>query len=66
MDNPKTSRHAAATPSDCEKMAKKYRWKLKGVERNGNNLLPVDCIFDGETTFPESFIEVDEDDHDHG
>lgn len=61
MVDPKTSRHAAATPSDCEKMAKKYRWKLKGIEQNGNKLLPVDCIFDGETEFPESFTEENDD-----
>jgi len=42
--------HAAATPQDCIKMARKNKWKLKAIEPNGDPILSVDCIFEGEQT----------------
>ena len=46
------SRHAAVDADRCEQMAYKYSWKLKRVELTGNQILEVDCVFEGETEFP--------------
>lgn len=57
------SRHAAVTRKDCEKMAKRQRWKLKRIEgdENADGILNVDCIFEGYTEFPETFYEGEND-----
>jgi hypothetical protein len=54
------SRHAAADEECCHQMAEKYGWKLVDVEPTGNNILPVDCIFEGETEFPQSHYDTKE------
>lgn len=46
------SRHAATDPEKCRIMEKKYGWKLLRVEPTGDNVLKVDCVFEGETKFP--------------
>jgi hypothetical protein len=51
------SRHAAATPEDCEEMERRNEWTLVDVEPTGNPILPVDCVFDGETEFPQSYYD---------
>lgn len=51
------SRHAAADEDCCEEMAEKYGWKLKRVELNKNDILKVDCVFEGETEFPKSYYD---------
>jgi hypothetical protein len=35
----------------------KYGWKLKRVELNKNDILKVDCVFEGETEFPKSYYD---------
>ena len=42
--------HAAASDEDCDKMGKKYGWKLIEVRDNGDKNLPKDCVFEGEQT----------------
>lgn len=51
------SRHAATDPQKCRDMEKKYRWQLLRVERTGDSVLKVDCIFAGETEFPKHHSE---------
>jgi hypothetical protein len=52
-DKSKTSRHGAVSPEDCIKMGKKYEWKLKDVVlRVDRPILKVDCVFEGDTEFP--------------
>ncbi len=47
-----TSRHSATDPEKCYIMAKKYGWKLLRIEITQAPVLKVDCIFEGETEFP--------------
>jgi hypothetical protein len=56
------SRHAAADEECCDEMAEKYGWKLVDVEETGNDILPVDCIFEGDTEFPKSYYDIEEKD----
>jgi hypothetical protein len=53
-------RHAAADADSCREMADQYGWKLVDVENTGDPVLPVDCVFDGETKFPPSYYEKEE------
>lgn len=55
------SRHAAASVDDCEDMEQRNGWKLVDVERTGDDVLKVDCVFDGETEFPKPFNETKSD-----
>lgn len=55
------SRHAAADEDCCEEMSERHGWNLVDIESTGNTELPVDCIFEGETEFPRSFNESDDD-----
>jgi hypothetical protein len=63
QDEPDKSRHAAADEECCDEMAEKYGWKLVDVEETGNDVLPVDCVFDGETEFPQSYYDTEEKDN---
>ncbi|WP_254445180.1 hypothetical protein [Anabaena sp. UHCC 0204] len=40
-------------------MSEKYGWKLVDIEKTGNDILPVDCVFDGKTEFPQSYYDTD-------
>jgi hypothetical protein len=53
------SRHGAADRKDCQNMAERQKWRLKGVERivGEQPIFKVDCVFEGKTEFPESFYE---------
>ena len=46
--------HAAASPRLCKEMETRYGWKLLRIRKSkgGNDVLPVDCIFEGEAEFP--------------
>jgi hypothetical protein len=46
--------HSAASPEHCREMERKYGWKLRGVSkaRGGDDILPVDCEFEGDAEFP--------------
>jgi hypothetical protein len=59
QDNNK-SRHAAADQDCCEEMAEKYSWQLVDIEKTGNSILPIDCVFEGETKFPLSYYDEKE------
>lgn len=48
-----TSRHAVSEPWRCIEMTRKYGWKLVNIEPNGTKDLPYDCIFQGQTDFPD-------------
>jgi hypothetical protein len=59
-ENTDKSRHAAADEDCCQEMAEKYGWKLVDVEKTGNDILSVDCVFEGKTEFPTSYYHTDE------
>lgn len=47
------SRHGAVSPDDCYRMEKRQNWKLKRIEETPNDpVSKVDCVFEGETEFP--------------
>ncbi|MBW4507802.1 MAG: hypothetical protein KME64_14995 [Scytonematopsis contorta HA4267-MV1] len=46
----KENRHAVTKPEFCRKMARKYGWNLKRIERVGGQGLPYECVFEGEQT----------------
>jgi hypothetical protein len=52
------SRHAAADEDCCEEMAEKYSWQLVDVEKTGDPILEVDCVFEGKTEFPKSYYDT--------
>ena len=45
-----TNVHAAVSRKDCIRMGKRNGWKLKETRKNGDPILSVDCIFEGEQT----------------
>ncbi|MEA5471494.1 hypothetical protein [Spirulina sp. 06S082] len=51
------SRHAAVDPDCCEEMAQKYSWRLVDIEPLAGDILKVDCVFEGETEFPDWYKE---------
>lgn len=53
------SRHGAADADRCEEMAERNAWDLVDVEETGNSILPVDCVFEGETEFQKSYYDTD-------
>ena len=61
-ENQKKSRHAAADPDCCLDMAEKYRWQLVDIEPSGDPILPVDCVFAGDTRFPKSYYDPEQED----
>lgn len=46
------SRHAVTKRIKCYEMEAKYGWKLLRIEANADKILKFDCIFQGETEFP--------------
>lgn len=44
--------HAAADAGACEEMSTKYDWPLVGVKQTEREVLPVDCVFEGDRSFP--------------
>jgi hypothetical protein len=56
------SRHGAVNPGECLKMEKKYGWDLKRVEKTKRKILEYDCVFKGETEFPDSYYETNDED----
>jgi hypothetical protein len=57
------SYHAAASAENCLKMQKNQGWRLKGIKQigTGDAIFKVDCIFHGETEFPKSFYDQEND-----
>ncbi|MGK7928352.1 MAG: hypothetical protein AB4290_24450 [Spirulina sp.] len=51
------SRHGATDPQKCEEMQQKYKWNLIRVEITDDKILEVDCVFEGETEFPDWYKE---------
>ena len=56
-----TSWHAATDPEKCLEMERKYGWKLLRIKKVGGNILKVNCIFKGQTRFP-NYLEDKKDD----
>jgi hypothetical protein len=54
------SRHGAVNADCCEDMSDKYGWKLVDVEPVKSSILSVDCVFEGDTSFPKSFHDSEE------
>lgn len=52
-DKQTTSRHGVTDPLKCTEMAKKYDWKLLRIETTKDKILKFDCVFEGETKFPD-------------
>ncbi|MEM9922631.1 MAG: hypothetical protein AAFW70_17840 [Cyanobacteria bacterium J06635_10] len=50
---PKISRHAVTEKWRCYQMAETNGWKLVRIEPTGDKLLKWNCIFEGETEFPD-------------
>lgn len=46
------SRHAVTERRKCYEMQEKYGWKLLRIEPTGDKILKYDCVFEGETEFP--------------
>jgi hypothetical protein len=57
------TRHAAVDEEACEKMSDKYEWNLKSVEETGDDILSVDCVFDGDCEFPPSGLDLRQGDY---
>lgn len=53
------SRHAAADPDCCEEMEQKYGWKLIEIEKIDGPIFKVDCVFKGQTEFPDWYKELE-------
>ena len=51
-ENPE-SRHAVTERRKCYEMEKKYDWKLVRIEPTGDKILKHNCVFEGETKFPD-------------
>lgn len=47
------SRHSATDPQKCREMEAKYGWELLRIERTGDKILKVECVFKGDTKFPD-------------
>jgi hypothetical protein len=47
------SRHSASDPQKCRQMEAKYGWELLRIERTGDKILKVDCVFKGNTKFAD-------------
>jgi hypothetical protein len=55
------SRHSATSPQKCRDMQKKYGWKLIDIEEIENQqIFQVDCVFKGQTEFPNYLEEKEE------
>jgi hypothetical protein len=59
-DEENKSRHAAADEDCCDEMAEKYGWQLVDVEKTGDPILEVDCVFEGKPEFPQSYYDPDQ------
>ncbi|OUC12763.1 MAG: hypothetical protein B0A82_20495 [Alkalinema sp. CACIAM 70d] len=46
--------YAATNKECCEEMADRHNWSLNRVEPTSNDILSVDCVFDGYCEFPQS------------
>jgi hypothetical protein len=44
-------------------MAEKYGWQLVDIEKTGNPVLEVDCVFEGKTEFPKSYYNTEKEEH---
>jgi hypothetical protein len=56
------SRHAGSDPKACLEMEERNGWELKRIEElpeTDNQVLEVDCVFEGQTEFPKSHYETD-------
>ncbi|NEP63857.1 MAG: hypothetical protein F6K31_44360 [Symploca sp. SIO2G7] len=47
-----TSSHAVTDNEKCYEIEAKYGWKLLRIELLDDPILEVNCIFEGETEFP--------------
>jgi hypothetical protein len=46
------SRHSVTERRRCYEMEKKYGWRLLRIEPTRDKTLKYDCVFEGETEFP--------------
>jgi hypothetical protein len=46
------SKHAVTNPKKCREIADKYGWELLRVEPTKSKILKFDCVFQGDTKFP--------------
>jgi hypothetical protein len=45
-------KHAVTHPKKCREIESRYGWKLLRVEPTKSKILKFDCVFEGETHFP--------------
>ncbi|MEO0840159.1 MAG: hypothetical protein AAF063_14805 [Cyanobacteria bacterium J06643_5] len=50
---PKFSKHAVTGKWRCYQMQEKYGWRLIRIEPTGDKVLKWNCVFEGETEFPD-------------
>lgn len=50
---PKFSKHAVTEKWRCIQMQEKYGWRLIRIEATGDEVLKWNCVFEGETEFPD-------------
>jgi hypothetical protein len=51
-NNENISKHAVTHPKKCREISDKYGWKLLRVETTKSKILKFDCVFEGDTQFP--------------
>ena len=49
--------YPAVRASHCEGMRDRYNWQLKEVRRKNRDIMPVDCVFEGDVEFPKWFMD---------
>jgi hypothetical protein len=49
----------AADPNCCEEMEEKYGLKLIEIEKIGDSILKVDCVFQGKIEFSDWYKELE-------
>lgn len=50
---PKFSKHAVTEKWRCYQMQEKYGWRLIRIEATGDEVLKWNCVFEGDTPFPD-------------
>ena len=57
-NNENISKHAVTHPKKCREIESRYGWKLLRVEPTKSKILKFDCVFEGETQFPNYLEDI--------
>lgn len=60
-DTPKTTSHWVVDEDCCRRMQRKYGWDLAEIKRyiEAKDPLIVECVFNGDCPFPDSYGDQD-------